>query len=68
MIKEFKYLIRSENEMINVCNAKKTLGKINEEPEGELHITCSMFLNYMKIKCTMEMKRHVKLPKKRCKI
>ena len=50
-----------ENEMISVCNAKGTLGKINDE----LYITCSMFLNYMKRKCTMEMKRNVKLPKKK---
>ena len=41
-------------------NAKETLGKINEESEGELYKTCSMFLNYMKRKCTMEMKRHEK--------
>ena len=54
--------------MINVCNAKGTLGKINKKYEGDLYITCSIFLNYMKRKCTMEMKRHVKLPKKRCKI
>ena len=47
--------------MKNVCHAKETLGKINEESEGELFKTCSMFLNYMKRKCTMEMKRHVKL-------
>ena len=50
--------------MINVSNAKETLGQINEESEGELYIRCSTFLNYMKRKYTMEMKRHVKLPKK----
>ena len=54
--------------MLNVCNAKETLGKINKESEGELYVTCSIFSNYMKRKCTMEMERHVKLPKKRCKI
>ena len=54
-----------ENEMENVFNAKGTLGKINEESEGDLYKTCSIFLNYMKRKCTMEMKRHVKLPKKK---
>ena len=57
-----------ENEMINVCNVKETSGKINEESEGELYVTCSIFLNYIKRKCTMKMKRHVKLPKKCCKI
>ena len=53
-----------ENEMINVCNVKETLRKINKESEGELYITSSIFLNYIKRKCTTEMKRHVKLPKK----
>ena len=57
-----------ENEMINVCNVKETLWKIREESEGELCVTCSIFFNYMKRKFTTEMKRHVKLPKKRCKI
>ena len=52
-----------ENEMKNVCNAKETLGK-----NDELYITCSIFLNYPKRKCAMEMKRHEKLPKKRYKI
>ena len=47
---------------------KKHWRKINEESEGELYVTPSIFLNYMKRKCTMKMKRHVKLPKKRCKI
>ena len=48
-----------ENEMKSVCNAKKTLGEINDAS----YVTCSIFLNYMKRKCTMEMKRHVKLSK-----
>ena len=29
--------------MLNVCNAKETLGKINKESEGELYVTCSIF-------------------------
>ena len=33
-----------ENEMINVYNPKETLRKINDGFEGELYITCSMFL------------------------
>ena len=53
-----------ENEMINVYNAKETLRKINES-ENELYVACSMFLNYIKRKCTMEMKENVKLPKKK---
>ena len=41
-----------ENEMKNICNAKETFGKINDES----YVTCNIFLNYMKRKCTMEMK------------
>ena len=44
-----------ENEMKNVCNAKETL-----EKNDELYVTSSIFLNYMKRKCAIEMKRHVK--------
>ena len=57
-----------EKEMINVYNAKETLRKINHKSEGELYKTCGIFSNYMKRKCTIEMKRYVKLPKKSCKI
>ena len=54
-----------ENEMINVCNVKETLRKIIEESEGELYVTCSIFLNYIERKCKMEIKRHVKLSRKK---
>ena len=33
--------------------------------EGDLHEMCSKFLKYMKRKCAKEMKRHVKLSKKK---
>ena len=52
-----------ESEMTNVCNAKETLKK-----NDDLYVTSSMFLNYMKRKCTLEMKKYVKFYKKRCKI
>ena len=45
-----------ENEVINVCNTKKILGKINDESEYKL--LYSIFLNYMKKKCTTEMVKH----------
>ena len=45
-----------ENEMKNICNAKETL-----EKNDDSHVTSSIFLNYMKRKCKIEMKRHVKL-------
>ena len=47
-----------ENEMKIVCNAKETLGK-----NDELYMTSSIFLNYMKRKCTAEMKKYVKFRK-----
>ena len=40
-----------ENKMKNVCNAKETLEKRND-----LYVTPSIFLNYIKRKCAMEMK------------
>ena len=52
-----------ENEMKNIYNAKEILGK-----NDELYMTSSIILNYMERKCTMEMKRCVKLQRKRCKI
>ena len=47
--------------MKNVCNAKEALGK------NELYMTSSIFLNYMKRKCTTEMKKYAKIQKKRYK-
>ena len=44
-----------KNEMKNFCNAKETL-----EKNDEMYVTSSIFLNYMKRKCAMEMKRYVK--------
>ena len=44
-----------ENAIKIVCNAKETLGK-----NDELYMTSSIFLNYMKRKCTAEMKKYVK--------
>ena len=42
-----------------VRDTKETLGK-----NDELYVTSSTFLNYMKRKCAMEMKKHVKFKKK----
>ena len=51
-----------ENKMKNICNAKETL------KNDSLYVTSSIFLNYLKRKCAAEIKRYVKLPKKRYKI
>ena len=40
----------------NVCNAKEALVK-----NDELYMTSSIFLNYIKRKCTAEMKKYVKI-------
>ena len=48
-----------ENEIKNVCNAKETLRK-----NDELYMTSSIFLNYMKRKCTAEMKKYIKFLEK----
>ena len=45
-----------ENEMQNVCNTKEALVK-----NDELYITSSIFLNYVKRKCTTEIKMYVKI-------
>ena len=49
--------------MKNICDAKRTL-----EKNDELYVTSTIFSNYMKRKCAMEMKRYVKFYKKRYKI
>ena len=42
--------------------------KQSENGDGDLYITYNIFLNYMKRKCIMEMKRNVKFSKNSCKI
>ena len=55
----------SENQILSLCNAKKTFKMLSQECEHELYATCNIFLNYMKTKCTREMKRYVKFGAKR---
>ena len=45
--------------MKKICDAKKTL-----EKNDELYVASSILLNYMKIKCVMEMTKYVKFQKK----
>ena len=49
-----------ENEMLSVPKAKDTFIILSKECENELHVTCNILLNYMKVKCAREMKRYVK--------
>ena len=54
-----------ENEMLNVRKAKETLKILSKECENELHVTCNIFLNYMKTKSAREMKKQVKFEVKK---
>ena len=56
-----------ENEMLSVLKAKETLKMLSKECENELYITCNIFLNYMKKKCSREIKKVLgNLSKKIC--
>ena len=45
-----------ENEMLSVRKAKETFKILSKECENELYVTCNIFLNYMKTKCSREIK------------
>ena len=57
-----------EDEMLNVHKTKETLKILSKECENELYVTCNIFLNYMKTKCTREMKKHLKFGSIKCKV
>ena len=44
-----------ENKMLSVRKGKVTLKTQGKECENKLYVTCNIFLNYMKTKCTSEM-------------
>ena len=50
-----------ENEMLSVLKAKKTLKILSKECENELYVTCNIFLNYVKTKCSREIKQYVEI-------
>ena len=39
-----------ENEILGVRKAKETFKILSKECENDLHVTCNIFLNYMKTK------------------
>ena len=47
--------------MRSVLKAKETLKILSKECENELYVTCNIFLNYMKIKCSREIKKYVEI-------
>ena len=53
--------------MLNVREAKETLEILSKKCENDLHITCNLFLNYMKTKCASEMKMYVTFRPEKCK-
>ena len=50
-----------ENEMLSVLKAKETLKILSKESENESHVTCNIFLNYIKTKCSRETKKYVEI-------
>ena len=50
-----------ENEMLSVLKAKETLKILSKECENELYATCNIFLNYIKTKCSREIKKYVNI-------
>ena len=57
-----------EDEILNVCKAKETLKIPSKDCENNLYVTCNIFLNYMKTKCTREMKKYEKFCSKKCNV
>ena len=50
-----------ENEMLSVLKAKETLKILSKECKNELFVTCNIFLNYIKTKCSREIKIYVEI-------
>ena len=50
-----------ENEMLSLLKAKETLKILSKECENKLYATCNIFLNYIKTKCSREIKKYVKI-------
>ena len=50
-----------ENEMLSVLKAKETLKRLSKECKNELYVTCNIFLNYIKTKCSREIKIYVEI-------
>ena len=51
--------------MLSVRKAKETFKILSKEFETELYVICNIFLNYMKTKCAMEIKKYVKFGAKK---
>ena len=51
--------------MLSLLKAKETLKILSKECENELYVTCNIFLNYVKTKCSREIKKYVEINLKR---
>ena len=51
--------------MLSLLKAKETLKILTKECENELYVTCNIFLNYVKTKCSTEIKKYVEINLKR---
>ena len=47
--------------MLSLLKAKETLKILSKECENELYVTCNIFLNYVKTKCSTEIKKYVEI-------
>ena len=58
-----------ESEILKVCEAKATLKMLSKEYESEMYVKekekYEMFLMYVKAKCESEMRKYVKVKKKK---
>ena len=47
--------------MQRVLKAKEVFKMLSKECENELYVTCNIFLNYIKTKCSREIKKYVEI-------
>ena len=62
MIREYKHLIRLQHFHKAKCaKSKRDTNILSKECENELYVTCNLFLNYIKTKCSREIKKYVEI-------
>ena len=47
--------------MLSVLKPKETLKRLSKACKNELYVTCNIFLNYIKTKCSREIKIYVEI-------
>ena len=62
IIREYKHLIRLQHFHKAKCaKSKRDTNILSKECENELYVTCNLFLNYIKTKCSREIKKYVEI-------